>query len=114
MVRLNSVGWCGNSIEPGSNWVLIDFKASTIIRGFRTMSVQRFDGNIAFTSAVRLQYTDDLADVFKDYANPDGTAVEFRILVSELVVTIISILLSSTVIRFIGTNSINSEPSDSN
>lgn len=46
------------------------------------MSVQRFDGNIAFTSAVRLQYTDDLADVFKDYANPDGTAVEFRILVS--------------------------------
>lgn len=78
------------------------------------MSVQRFDGNIAFTSAVRLQYTDDLADVFKDYANPDGTAVEFRILVSQLVVTIISILLSSTVIRFIGTNSINSEPSDSN
>lgn len=82
MVRLNSVGWCGNSIEPGSNWVLIDFKAPSIIRGFRTMSVQRFDGNIAFTSAVRLQYTDNLADVFKDYANPDGTAVEFRILVS--------------------------------
>lgn len=48
------------------------------------MSVQRFDGNIAFTSAVRLQYTDDLADVFKDYANPDGTAVEFRILVSVI------------------------------
>lgn len=50
------------------------------------MSVQRFDGNIAFTSAVRLQYTDDLADVFKDYANPDGTAVEFRILVSRFLI----------------------------
>lgn len=56
MVRLNAGGgWCGNSLEPGANWVMIDLRAPTIIRGFRTMSVQRHDGNIAFTSAVRIQ-----------------------------------------------------------
>lgn len=84
MLRLNSVGWCGNSVDPGSNWVQIDFKAPTIIRGFRTQGVQRFDDQTAFTSAIRLQYTDDLTDVFKEYANPDGTAVEFRILEPSL------------------------------
>lgn len=80
MVRLNSdVGWCGNTIEGGSNWVLIDLRAPTIIRGFRTTAVPRFDGNLAFTSAVRIQYNDNLTDVFKDYRNPDGLAVEFTI-----------------------------------
>lgn len=78
-VRLSAVeGWCAN-VNEQDNWVTIDFKAPTIIRGFRTMSVQRND-RLAFTSAVRLQYTDDLGDGYKDYANPDGTAVEFRIL----------------------------------
>lgn len=100
MVRLNTAGWCGNSIEPGSNWVLIDFKAPTIIRGFRTMSVQRFDGNTAFTSAVRLQYTDNLADVFKDYANPDGTAVEFRILEPTLSILNLPIPIEARYVRF--------------
>lgn len=84
LLRLNSVGWCGNSVDPGTNWVQIDFKAPTIIRGFRTQGVQRFDDQVAFTSAIRLQYTDDLTDVFKEYANPDGTAVEFRILEPSL------------------------------
>jgi len=56
MVRLNSGGgWCGTSMEPGANWVLIDLKAPTIVRGFRTQSVMRPDGNLAFTSAVRIQ-----------------------------------------------------------
>nr|CAD7258136.1 unnamed protein product [Timema shepardi] len=85
LLRLNSgVGWCGSGLDPGINWVLLDLKAPTIIRGFRTQSVQRQDGNLAFTSAVRIQFTDDLSDVFKDYTNPDGTPVEFRILEPSL------------------------------
>ena len=40
-IRLNSdLGWCGNSdvtdtSNPG-NWVVIDLKAPTVIKGFRT------------------------------------------------------------------------------
>lgn len=56
MVRLNSGrGWCGTRKESGINWVLVDLKAPTIVRGFRTQSVMRPDGNLAFTSAVRIQ-----------------------------------------------------------
>lgn len=99
-VRLNSIGWCGDSNEPSKNWVTIDFKAPTIIRGFRTMSVQRHDGQIAFTSAVRLQYTDNLADVYKDYANPDGTAVEFRILEPTLSILNLPIPIEARYVRF--------------
>lgn len=100
MLRLNSAGWCGNSIEPGANWVMIDLKAPTIIRGFRTMSVQRFDGSLAFTSAIRIQYTNDLTDIFKDYANPDGTAVEFRILEPTLSILNLPIPIETRYIRF--------------
>lgn len=101
MVRLNNGdGWCGSSLEPGANWVLIDLKAPTIIRGFRTMSVTRQDGSVAFTSAVRIQYTDDLTDVFKDYRNPDGTAVEFRILEPTLSILNLPVPIEAQYIRF--------------
>lgn len=43
------------------------------------MAVTRLNDGTAFTSAVRIQYTDELTDVFKDYRNPDGLAVEFTI-----------------------------------
>lgn len=99
-VRLNSVnGWCGDSSEPSENWVAIDFKAPTIIRGFRTMPVQRQDVQ-AFASAVRLQYTDDLTDVYKDYANPDGTPVEFRILDPALSILNLPIPIEARYVRF--------------
>nr|XP_022919679.1 sushi, von Willebrand factor type A, EGF and pentraxin domain-containing protein 1 isoform X1 [Onthophagus taurus] len=101
MVRLNSGGgWCGNSLDPGSNWVLIDLKAPTIIRGFRTMSISRPDGTVAFTSAVRIQYTDDLTDVFKDYRNPDGTAVEFRILEPTLSILNLPVPIEAQYVKF--------------
>ena len=101
MVRLNSgVGWCGNTIEGGSNWVLIDLKAPTIIRGFRTTSVPRPDDTLAYTSAVRIQYTDDLTDVFKDYRNPDGTAVEFRILEPTLSILNLPVPIEAQYIKF--------------
>ncbi|KAI8115214.1 CUB and sushi domain-containing protein 1 [Lucilia cuprina] len=100
MVRLTSSGWCGASAEPGANWILIDLKAPTILRGFRTTSVQRIDGNIAFTSAVRLQYSDDLTDVFKDYTNPDGTAVEFRILEPTLSILNLPMPIEARYVRF--------------
>lgn len=101
MIRLtNGGGWCGSSVEPSSNWVLIDLKASTVIRGFRTMSVIRPDGNLAFTSAVRIEYTDDLTDVFKDYRNPDGTAVEFRILEPTLSILNLPVPIEARFVKF--------------
>lgn len=101
MIRLNSgVGWCGSSINPGENWILLDMRAPTIIRGFRTMSVPRYDNSLAFTSAVRIQYTNDLADVFKDYKNPDGTAVEFRILEPTLSVLNLPMPIEAQYIKF--------------
>lgn len=100
MVRLNSVGWCGSSLESGTNWVIIDFKAPIILKGFRTMSVQRFDENIAFSTAVRLQYTNNLTDVFKDYTNPDGTAVEFRILEPTLSILNLPMPIEARYIKF--------------
>lgn len=100
MLRLSSSGWCGSSNEPGQNWVMVDFKASTLIKGFRTMHVQRLDGTTAFTSAIRLQYTDDLTDAFKDYANPDGTAVEFRILEPTLSILNLPLPIEARYVRF--------------
>lgn len=101
MVRLNNGGgWCGNNLEAGANWILIDLRAPTIIRGFRTMSVMRADGNIAFTSAIRIQYTNDLTDIFKDYTNPDGTAVEFRILEPTLSVLNLPMPIEAQYIKF--------------
>ncbi|XP_022825719.1 sushi, von Willebrand factor type A, EGF and pentraxin domain-containing protein 1 isoform X1 [Spodoptera litura] len=102
MVRLlgNGGGWCGNNLEAGANWILIDLRAPTIIRGFRTMSVMRADGNIAFTSAIRIQYTNDLTDVFKDYTNPDGTAVEFRILEPTLSVLNLPVPIEAQYVKF--------------
>lgn len=65
MVRLNNGGgWCGSNIEPGTNWVLLDLRAPMIIRGFRTTSIMRADGSIAFTSAVRIQVKSSFAEFF--------------------------------------------------
>lgn len=85
MMRLNTMrGWCGTNVEPGDNWVLIDLKAPTVIRGFRSQGVMRGSNKIAFSSAIRIQYSNNLTDVFRDYTNPDGTPVEFRILEPSL------------------------------
>ncbi|XP_050541159.1 sushi, von Willebrand factor type A, EGF and pentraxin domain-containing protein 1 [Daktulosphaira vitifoliae] len=80
MIRLNTMrGWCGTHVEPGDNWVMFDLRAPTVIRGFRSQGIMRGSNKFAFTSAIRIQYSNNLTDVFRDYANPDGTAVEFRI-----------------------------------
>lgn len=101
-LRLNTQGgWCGNNVELGANWVTIDMKAPTVIRGFRTNVVMRADGNIAFSTAVRIQYTDDMTDLFKDYAtSPDGTPVEFRILEAELSVLNLPVPIETRYMRF--------------
>ncbi|XP_045614794.2 uncharacterized protein uif isoform X1 [Procambarus clarkii] len=79
-VRLNSqLGWCGAEHEPGRNWVMVDLRVPTVIIGFRTQPVERADGQSAFAKSIRLQYTDDLTDVFREYTNRDGSPVEFRI-----------------------------------
>lgn len=101
MVRLNSAGgWCGVNTESGANWVLLDLKAPTVVRGFRTQSVSRFDGNVAFTTALRIQYSDDLTDIFKDYTNPDGTPVEFRIREPTLSVLNLPVPIEAQYLRF--------------
>lgn len=64
------------------------------------MYVDRFDRSTAFTSAVRLEYTDNLTDVFKNYANPDGTAVEFRILEPTLSILNLPIPIEARYVRF--------------
>ncbi|XP_064091137.1 sushi, von Willebrand factor type A, EGF and pentraxin domain-containing protein 1-like isoform X2 [Macrobrachium nipponense] len=79
-VRLNSQpGWCGAVPVAGSNWVMVDLRVPTVIIGFRTQPVGRLDGQLAFAKSIRLQYTDDLTDVFREYTNNDGSPVEFRI-----------------------------------
>jgi len=100
-IRLNNGdGWCGNNIERGTNWVTIDMKAPTIIRGFRTQVVARIDGNIAYASAVRIQYTNDLTDVFIDYKNPDGTPVEFRMAEATLSILNLPMPIEARYVRF--------------
>ncbi|XP_032681239.1 sushi, von Willebrand factor type A, EGF and pentraxin domain-containing protein 1 isoform X1 [Odontomachus brunneus] len=101
-IRLNNGnGWCGNSKESGgANWAMIDMKAPTIIRGFRTHVVERNDGTIAYASAVRIQYTDELTDAFKDYTNPDGTPVEFRIVEPTLSVLNLPMPIEARYVRF--------------
>ena len=89
-VRLESeVGWCGISKQEGpvvssdpdlGNYVIIDLKAPTVVRGFRTQGVQRLDGRLAYPTAIRLMYADDIADRFKELRNADGSQVEFRVL----------------------------------
>ena len=82
--RLNSEkGWCGTSSTTGpntDNWIRIDLKAPTIIRGFRTQGVRRLDGRLAYPTAIRLMYTDDLSDKMREFRNVDGSPVEFRVL----------------------------------
>lgn len=48
-----------------------------------------------------VQYTDDLTDVFKDYINPDGSAVEFRILDPSLSVLNLPIPIETRYLRLI-------------
>lgn len=83
-IRLNSeLGWCGTSTIVGfntGNYVIIDLKAPTVIRGFRTQGVKRHDGRLAFPTAIRLQYTNDLSDKMKEFRNIDRSPVEFRVL----------------------------------
>jgi len=79
-VRLNAKGgWCGSESGSGNNWVMIDFKAPTILRGFRTQPVLRGSNGVAFASSIRLQYADDAEDLFREYKSPEGAPVEFRI-----------------------------------
>ena len=107
MVKLNSPrGWCGNAIDPGSNWIMFDFKAPVVIRGFRTKGVMRRNsavpgsGSVAFSTAIRIQYSNDFNDIFDDYKNPDGTAVEFRVLEPELSVLNLPIPIEARYVRF--------------
>lgn len=48
-------GWCGDSAEPGTNWIMFDLKSPTIVRGFRTQGVLRMANKFAYTTAIRIQ-----------------------------------------------------------
>ena len=89
-VRMESrVGWCGNSKQQGpvvskdpdlGNYVIIDLKAPTVVKGFRIQGVQRLDSRLAFPNAIKMMYADDIADKFTSLKNSEGTQVEFRVL----------------------------------
>ncbi len=82
-------GWCGASQRLGENWVQVDLRAAVVIRGFRIQSVQRLrpltttsiEGghSQAYPMTVRLQYADDLTDLFRDYSDIGGRPVQFRL-----------------------------------
>ena len=58
---------------------MVDFKAPTVLRSFRTHPVLRRSSGVAFASSIRLQYADDADDLFREYKSPEGAPVEFRI-----------------------------------
>lgn len=101
-IRLNdNNGWCGSSKETGgANWVMIDMKAPTIVRSFRMQVVVRKDNTVAYASAVRIQYTNELTDVFREYTNPDGTPVEFRMVEPKLSVLNLPVSIEARYIKF--------------
>lgn len=72
-VRLDhSLGWCGNIQRPGENWIQFDLRAPIVLRGFRTQPVLRPDGSQAFPLSVRIQYSDDLTDLFRTFGDTFG------------------------------------------
>lgn len=77
--NINSQGWCGSVPRVGENWVQVDLKAPVVIRGFRIQSVLRHDGSQAFPVLVRLQYANDLTDLFRDYSDVSGRSIQFRL-----------------------------------
>lgn len=48
-------GWCGNALEFGTNWVMFDLKAPTVIKGFKTQGVLKGPNKFAFSTAIRIQ-----------------------------------------------------------
>lgn len=91
-IRLFKSGWCGASQLAADNTVRIDLQSVTIIRGFRIQPVVlgaglSIGGNTnrqlepiqAFSSLLRLRYSDNLTDVFKDYQDATKRAVQFRL-----------------------------------
>lgn len=99
-IRLFKAGWCGASQLPGDNVVRIDLQSVTITRGFRIQPVvlsgplsmqlssqlgQPLQNrgteqpNQAFPSLLRLRYSNNLTDTFRDYQDGTKRAVQFRL-----------------------------------
>jgi len=86
-VRLESRGWCGAVPRVGENWIQFDLRAPTVIRGFRIQAVPRIvtsadagtTPTMAYPVTVRLQKTNDLSDLFRDYSDISGRPVQFRL-----------------------------------
>jgi len=49
---------------------------------------------------LKFQFTNNLTDVFRDYTNPDGTPVEFRILEPTLSVLNLPLPIEAQYVRF--------------
>ena len=59
---------------------MIDLKAPTVIRGFRTQGVRRADGRLGYPTAIRLLYSNERSDMMQEFRNIDGSPIEFRVL----------------------------------
>lgn len=60
LITSTEYGWCGTNFNKGNNWVLIDLKAPTVVRGFRTQGVTRPEQGIAYASGIRVQVCEQL------------------------------------------------------
>ena len=79
-MRLNSQqGWCGTVPVPGKNWVMVDLRVPTVVRGLRTQPVGLPDGNLAYSTSIILQYSNNLTESFQNYVSTSGSPVEFHI-----------------------------------
>ena len=58
---------------------MVDLRVPTVIRGLRTQPVQVQDGNLAYSTSIILQYTNNLTEPFKNYVSSSGSPVEFHI-----------------------------------
>ena len=80
--------------------MVIDLKAPTVIKGFRTQGVRRKDKRLGFPTAIRLKHTNDMADKMREFRNVDGSPVEFRVLDGNLTNIVNNNQLTSVVYLF--------------
>lgn len=81
-LRLFKAGWCGASQMAADNWVRIDLQTISVIRGFRIQPVNLNSPNgpvAAFPSLIRIRFSNNLTDIFRDYQDSTKRAVQFRL-----------------------------------
>ena len=58
---------------------MVDLRVPTVVRGLRTQPVGLHDGNLAYSTSIILQYSNNLTEAFQNYVSSSGSPVEFHI-----------------------------------